>query len=291
MQGRHQEHRGKVALNRLHAPRARTLLLGTVALLATLLALSTGTALAGTTHPYLSSFDGSELMEGGFQLPSGLAIDQTKHDLYVVDRDGAAGGTGAVDVFSETGKLETQITGAEVPGQSLKLPTYLAVDNSGGATDGRIYVGSNNIAAASVYAFDATGKFLFEITAADTPSKTLELEGIATDASGNIYVSNQGIPHSASSTASAIDEFSSQGKFISQISGPALNSPTHGAINAEGDIYARVVIETPPGTYGYEIAEFEPTGALLRTIDTNEPTAVTVDPATQNVYVAHQSYV
>ncbi|MGC1164683.1 MAG: NHL repeat-containing protein [Solirubrobacterales bacterium] len=105
---------------------------------------------AGTTDP-VESISGPP---GGFTSlrDSAVAVDAASGDIYVLDDLSPAGATqpvGIVDVFDSSGAYVGHLAHEVVDG----LPSGLAVDNSGGSTQGRVYVSSGNTMNAGVYAY------------------------------------------------------------------------------------------------------------------------------------------
>ena len=91
---------------------------------------------------------------GGFTSlrDSAVAVDAASGDVYVLDDLSPAGATqplGVVDVFDSSGAYLGHLAHEVVDG----LPSGLAVDNSGGSTQGRVYVSSGNTMNAGVYAY------------------------------------------------------------------------------------------------------------------------------------------
>ncbi len=120
------------------------------------LAFASAPALALNTHAFSSSFAGAGAGAGQVSSPAGVAVDLATHDVYVADTGNAridefeangtfirAWGWGVADglpVF-ETCTLSCQ---AGIPGSGpgqFTSPTFVAVDNSTGASKGDVYVG------------------------------------------------------------------------------------------------------------------------------------------------------
>jgi hypothetical protein len=91
---------------------------------------------------------------GGFTSlrDSAVAVDAASGDVYVLDNLSPGGATqsiGIVDVFDSSGAYLGHLADEVVDG----LPSGLAVDNSGGSTQGRVYVSSGNTMNAGIYAY------------------------------------------------------------------------------------------------------------------------------------------
>jgi hypothetical protein len=134
----------------------------------------------------------------------GLAVDQSSGDLLVAD--GIAGTIsrfkpdGTPDDFSALGT--NVIDGSETPQGSLSgLEAHIAVDESGGATDGNIYVPIWSPTKA-IDVFASSGAYLGQLThykeGADASGPAAEYGGpgfggpcgVAVDSSGSVYVSD-----------------------------------------------------------------------------------------------------
>ena len=112
--------------------------------------------------------------------------------------------------------------------------------------------------------------------------------GIAVNpTNGNVWISNRGYYDSSTySVYSQIAELDSSGKVI-QGAGFIANhnvqcecSSVEGlAVDSSNDVF---VTDEDPTT----VIEYKPAGEVLRTLDTNGPTAVAVDPSNQDVFVA-----
>jgi hypothetical protein len=167
------------------------------AVIAALMALSPVFAGASTHHPFLETFGSAA--QPSFSSPSGIAIYQATGDVYVMDAgsppsikrynpDGtpdnfSALGTNVID--GEGGADATPAPGGFGFGFPSPSESQIAVDNSGGATDGNIYVTRDSPSAIDI--FSATGAYLGRLTAAGTTPFT-EACGVAVDPSGAVYV-------------------------------------------------------------------------------------------------------
>jgi DNA-binding beta-propeller fold protein YncE len=91
---------------------------------------------------------------GGFTSlsDSAVAVDAASGDVNVLDGLSPGGATqplGIVDVFGPAGDYRGHLAYEVVDG----LPSGLAVDNSGGSTQGRVYVSSGNTVSGGIYAY------------------------------------------------------------------------------------------------------------------------------------------
>jgi hypothetical protein len=131
------------------------------------------------------SFDGTDTPARAFgtSTPGRVAVDEASGDVYVLDPD-----HDAVDRFSSTGTFQSQITGVDDTaarsfGFSGNGANGIAVDNSGGAGQGDVYVvaaGSNTI-----FKFDASSTELWE-----APGLAGTTCGIAVDLNGNPWAAD-----------------------------------------------------------------------------------------------------
>ena len=174
------------------------------ALAAALLVLLLVPALASAAppeHPFLEIFGSASQPAFGAGNANGMAVDQSTGDLLVID---SGTGTlsrwnpdGTADNFSCTPDPNCTVSGNEITGLSFSsaVEVQVAVDNSGGATDGNIYVAggaSSNL----VDIFGKDGTHLGQLTkykeGPNPPSGPLTgfgyACGVAVDPSGNVYV-------------------------------------------------------------------------------------------------------
>jgi hypothetical protein len=241
-------------------------------------------AFAAKEYVPVGSFGMTGSSGGAFVEPTGVAVNDslseaTGGDVYVLDN-----GNARVQWFNANGtKLEGQFTGAGTPAKSFSDPdvsaenslTGIAVDNSGKPLEdpsvGDVYVADN--AHRVVDKFSATGKYEGQVTgtcpAAGTCSgaeviRFSELQGVAVDSTGDLWVSGQ-----------SIAEFSSTGSFIKAFQ-PPLSLHRGMAIDSVGDVYAGCLC-------GRAMKIDSTTGELIETIGLGEVTALTINPATNNL--------
>ncbi len=132
-------------------------------------------ALGLETHAFSTSFGSTGSAAGQVSLASnsGVAVNSTTHDIYVADT-----GNARVDQFSSTGTfirawgwgvadglpvfetctLTCQAGMLGSGAGQFTTPTFVAVDNSGGASAGDVYVGDS--ANKTVSKFTATGAYI-----------------------------------------------------------------------------------------------------------------------------------
>ncbi len=112
--------------------------------------------------------------------PERLAVNEATGDVYVIDS-----ANDVVNRFDEDGNYLSQIKGSSTTAGSFGFVDGfddIAIDNSGGATQGRIYLVSG---AGKFFGFDASGAFVWE-------KEVTNACGIAVDASGDFFGSVNG---------------------------------------------------------------------------------------------------
>ncbi len=170
----------------------------------TLLAFAAAPAGAVTTRPFVEFFGSAE--EQTFRLPGPLAFDQGKGELLVGSSDPEGTINGRLSRFDEDGTpvnfsaLGTNIIdGKQGPGgkpcaeepascdavpqnQLLLLGSEnVVIDESGGVTDGNIYVSQPEFGCVQIFAED--GHYLGQLGG-------FIVTGLTVDLSGNLYISN-----------------------------------------------------------------------------------------------------
>ncbi len=180
----------------------------TLCLLVGALLFSTAPAFAKEVHVYKTMFGGAGSGPGEFNRPGDIAVNDTTHDVYVVDAENKR-----VERFSGTGEYEGQFNGSgsyedreepmfekmgtAAPTGQFVEPTQVAVDNSTSASDpskGDVYVVDSNPSQGVVDKFSATGEYQGQLIG--TPSSVYEhesiyheeLEGVAVDPSGKVWI-------------------------------------------------------------------------------------------------------
>jgi WD40-like Beta Propeller Repeat len=221
--------------------------------------------------------------------PRGLAFQQATGRLYTVAEEASAiFGFAAVgpSTFSPLGGFDP----LSIPGPISEAS--LAVDNSGLASAGNVYLTSTSTNL--VYGFSASGAALggaFPIDPAVAPGapegSPSNPDGVAVDSAGNIWVSNA--PSEESGLAGHILEYSSGGTFLRSIDTtaltPAHEKPRDLAFDSSDDLYAVVgnVIWKYTASSGYstavQVGPSQTSGIDLQ--------AITVNPLDGHLYVAY----
>ncbi len=246
--------------------RSRGLLLAGLGSLGVMVGLLAGgpLALAVKSHGFSSSF-------GVFVSARGVAVDDSvgasKGDVYVVDQ-----GAPAVERFTAT-EAEHNEPGATLTGASLVSPTGVAVDNSGSASAGDVYVADPGAGVVDRFS-GATGKVLARIDGSETPDvgvRGFEPVGVAVDpANGEVFV--------ADGHNGVVDVFSPAGVYLSQFTADVSSALTGVAVNKEGDAYVIAA--------GGEALELLAEGGYASVMPVGAGvSAVSVDSVSGNVYL------
>ncbi len=241
-------------------------------------------AQALTVHVLAGSFGSEGSGAGQFREPLGVAVNDTSHDVYVVDR-----ANDRVEEFNSTGStLLSEFDGSGSPTGVFADPTDIAVDNSDNPLDpsaGDVYVvdSGHNV----VDKFSASGTYEGQLTG--TPSGPFSgIVGVAVDPSGSVWVAltNESIVDSFSDTS--VNRYLSERKLLHDVGPEALrgavgSDPSRGfAVNSEGDVYRAV------SDNGLGIAEFNSSGEqLVERIDpgSNYQLGIAVDSKGKQVYI------
>jgi DNA-binding beta-propeller fold protein YncE len=154
---------------------------------------------ASADYVFLETFGSTA--QPSFTKAEGMAVDQSNGDLLVIDA-GSGPGTGTLSRFHEDGSpsnfssLATNVIGGLTFGVAGEV--QVAVDNSGGATDGNIYL--TQAGAHLIKVFGSDGALLEQLTgyeegpAAEGPAALFgEVCGVAVDPAGNLYVGEYGV--------------------------------------------------------------------------------------------------
>jgi hypothetical protein len=160
--------------------------------IATLESKTTGASPLPTQHPFTTSF-------GSFSLPQSIAVDQSAGYVYVLDVT-----AGAVKRFDTEGNPANFAAGPNAGTNALTGFTFvigsstgqIAVDNSGGANNGDLYVTNNSTALPVVKVISRTGAALGQLAGSSTPEGNFGGEtgalryptGVAVGPTGALYV-------------------------------------------------------------------------------------------------------
>jgi len=134
----------------------------------------------------------------GMERPSGLAWDDARHRLYVLDSKRER-----ISVFDGNGALLQHLGESGANPAQFNHPTHLALD--GGATGGNLLV--TDAMNFRIQSFEATGKFLWTFGQNGNGSGDLAApKGVASDSDENIYV--------ADALFDAVQIFNRQGRLL-----------------------------------------------------------------------------
>jgi len=224
------------------------------------LALGASSALAGEVHNFSKSFGAGELSLGS---QSNLAIDQESGEVYVADT-----GNSRIAKFNAAGVADGSLA-------TVTTPTFVAVDNSGGSSNGDIYVvdSSDN----SITKLDPLGLPVSGWGTAGHLGGLGEIAGIAVDPAGDLWAYN---------TESIMRKLSgSTGAQLTEWNSGVGVSARGIAIDSDSNLY--VTRGTPV------VAQFSAAGQMLAFAfpkeengsETTYPaTSLTVDEADDNLY-------
>ena len=163
-----------------------------VALLALLVVV--GSASATKTHLFKEAFGPSE--QPTFTSPRGMAIDQGSGEVYVIDAgsppsvkrynaNGSVANFSALssNVIDGAGGADTTPQGSLAFGAANRV--QIAIDESGAATDGDIYVAQQ--ASKLIDVFSSTGEYKGQLTES-SEGLLGEICGVAVDSAGKLYL-------------------------------------------------------------------------------------------------------
>lgn len=216
-------------------------------------AFATGSASARESRKIEASFGSGEL---ALSATSGVGVNEATHDVFVADS-----GHGDVVEFEANGTRVATFG-------SIATPTFLAVDNSGGASEGDIYVvsGGEN----KVLRFTASGSLDLSWGTSGELGGFGEIAGIAVGQSGTLYVLEEN---------STVHEFDPAGVEQSQFEAPRGTSIAGLAVDSEGNLYK---VDGSP-----EVTKFDGSGGTLSENLTGREDAsgLGVDAADDGLYV------
>jgi hypothetical protein len=251
------------------------------------MALMASTAGAVETHSFLGTF--GTAAQPSFGSPAGLAVDQSTGDLLVIDTSAGTvsrfnpDGTPANFSALGTNVIDGQGLGDGTPQGGLNFgapqEVQVAVDNSGTATDGDIYV-TRTSSPTLIDIFASTGAYLGQLTESSEGAFG-SVCGVGVDSSGAVYVGDMG------------------GRIHKYV--PASNPPVNADNVANFNFFGEPLCGIAPGdgtsagllfvrtAYGFVYSFDSSTGQELSSIEIEEGAAVSVDPGTGHLYVLQGS--
>lgn len=208
---------------------------------------------------------------GELLAPSGVAIDESTDDVYVVDK-----GNGRVEKYGAAGGYISQFNGGATPEGSFSEPTAVAVDQA----NGDIYVvdtGHNVVdkfTSAAAYICETSGVGRGCQASPSGPSTFSTPIGVAVDpttgtpTSGDVYITDK--------ENRVVDVFTALGDDVTQFQP---GSPPWGlAVDSTGKVFVAVADEG-------RIQEYSPEGATELGRLRGGMRAVGVDPQSGNIFV------
>jgi hypothetical protein len=212
---------------------------------------------------------------GAFSIPQTVGTDATTGDVYVVD-------TGLYNVqrFDAAGNprnftaLGTNVLdGSSTPtGYFAFGAPQVAIDRSGGATDGSIYITNDYRGAVDV--FKQTGEYAGRLTGSAAPDPNGLTCGVAVDGAGRVYVSDY---------SGKVDRYVPTGSVVADADYDArLITPDNVcpiAVDSTGAVYTGGGVTTK-----YAASDFGDPGPAGTQVAASS-TAVAVDPSTDEVFV------
>jgi hypothetical protein len=250
----------------------------TVAVLIAFVMLTLGTASASAA-PGRSLVDTISVSPGF--VPGGVATDSAGN-IYTV----AVDGPGRILKFDSNGNpssfsgSEPYVEGNAILGTttgSLGLQPFftskLAVDRSGGADDGNIYLLRSNEQTTAVLVFDATGVYLGTLGSSQAygPHQFCGLD--VNQATGAVYVTDY--------SESAVNRFAAPGSNpVSAVPDGVLHvGACNIGVDTSGAVYAG-----EGGVRKYDASQFDVASPSATQIDTDYTYAIAVDPASGDIY-------
>src|SRR5215471_16812153 len=192
-------------------------------------------AMGAFTHPFLSEFTGSDTPAGSLSTADKVALRQSNGNVYVIDK-----GHGVVVTFNASGSYVSQVGSFSFGGDP-----DLAVDNSGTASEGNLYVLPEF---GPLSAYDSSGTLLYQLSA--TPNNNFgDVCGTAVDSSGTLYV--------ADFSNQKIYKFDSSGSYLATLN--VSFSLCDIAVDTDGTIWAV--------QWNQSLHKLDATGADLGVID------------------------
>ncbi|HEY5193565.1 MAG TPA: hypothetical protein VIJ39_06795 [Solirubrobacteraceae bacterium] len=230
------------------------------------LVLGAAPALAARNHAAAGSFGKAGSGAGEFNAPAGVAVNDSTGDVYVVDR-----GNNRVEYFTSTGSFVGQFDGSTAPTGGLSSPEVIAVDNSTDPLDpsaGDVYV--TDTGHKVIDKFSSTGTYIGQVTETTGGAILGELDGVATDSNGLVWV------YQASGEIDSYNDALAN-EFQSARSSPFSASPGF-AVDSEDNLYVN--------RGGKVVAKISSGGSeLLGEVDGEETTAAAVNLSTNDVYL------
>jgi hypothetical protein len=280
------------------------------AIFATVAFVAVSPAPASAEHFYRESFGSSGEGAGQLSEPRDVVVDNSasagdtsKGDIYVADA-----GNHRIDKFNSEGKFilafgehVDKTTGANIctaasddvcqagvagsVGGQLTTPAFLAVDSSGGPSNGDVYVADT--ATNLVSKFDSSGNFISVNSGAAAPTGPFEgLSGIAVDSAGNLFVVIPNLSYARGPEHVAY-KFAENGSFLSELTLGELyvvSEQVGIALDSHNDLFRAKNANSP----GYEsVVKFNSLGEVQGEFASEQPrflTGLAADPKSNDVF-------
>jgi len=250
----------------------------------------------------------SRTLESSFAspVPGALAVDESNGNVYVLDpvnqqvrRYDSSGAPAPFSALSGSNVIDGAGGADATPagGFAFDLGSQIAVDNSGGPTDGRVYVADTDPnfdgKHATIQIFDRSGTRVGQLTGSGTPlgnwaDNFTYPSGVAVDSNGAVYV--------AHSFGGAVQRFVPSGATVTNADYEdriAEIFPSAIVVDSSGSVYAANTYfgESSPLSK-YSASDFG-TSAPTPTVIVSDPivSAIAVDPSSDEVYAAEGDHV
>jgi DNA-binding beta-propeller fold protein YncE len=225
------------------------------------------TAAAGTGHRYVGQFGSSGSGAGDLSFITGIGVDGAVGNLYVTDE-----GNSRVQVYTAGGDPIQQIGGSGTPAGYFSGLNGVAID----AANNRLYVPEQWNSVVDVFA--TSGAYVGQLDASLTPAMAFSTpSAVAVDPSnGNVYVADTG--------NNVIDVFDVTGAYVTTFGSAGsgdgeFSNPNGIAVDSASNVY---VVDA----WNNRVEKFTALGAAFSgVLSVNEPTAISVDRANDDVYV------
>lgn len=214
---------------------------------------------------------------GNFARLSGIAVDESTGNVFVAD--GSFENT--VDIYGPEGEEPTGVASPyQIFGFSFgNEPSGVAVDNSGGPSDGAVYVADVLNSTVKKFVLDPITESYEQVgTLSATPGFSEPL-GVAVDADGDVYVADYG--------SSSVVIFNSAGVETGRIDVSAhVGRPSSVALDSAGDLFVQAYGSGSVWKYAANDSGEIEAGTVPVEIVGSNGTGVAVDPTTDTLYVA-----
>jgi DNA-binding beta-propeller fold protein YncE len=265
---------------------ARRLILGPLAVLCALTALtvvSVAPALAARGHVFERAFGQTGSGNGEFSEPDGVAVNESSGDVYVVDK-----GNDRVEWFSSAGVYMGEFNGSgtnaivevkPAPTGRFSSPESIAVDNDAGSPSfGDVYVA--DVGHEAIDKFSSSGEYIGQLTETSAGSTFEEIQGIAVDAGGLLWV-YQG--------SKKIDDFSDAvaNEFLSSREANVFGGANPGfAVDSSDNLYVKTIFAGISKLNEAGEVLIEGFDSLITKFGSSEvPSSVAVDLSSNEVYI------